>query len=277
MPKIRDLLSMLSDLISVGGAVVGVVSIVVVFLATRLDVAVPLWLFLLALAALAACGFVLHRLDLRRRARERQGLLAYLAALDDILLDLRGLLVADSADRVRRLTRLRQLTFTTVADGIHAGRRERVRCAYHVPAQDQAGMLRVKEHLGHSNQVMAMRLVADGGSAAGTAFSTGQTVYLADAENDQRLQQTKEKGGREIGSLLCVPVVDPRSSTPCGVFTVASKRKDAFLAADQEFVGICASLVGIFEAIEEGWDHAHIEAADPGSTVPSPSSEGGGE
>jgi hypothetical protein len=116
------------------------------------------------------------------------------------------------------------------------------------PTQDEdAGvMLRPEHHHGHTPDIEKVELWPDHRSVAGSAFESGEEVYLDTKEKvEARLQKVPH--GRDMGSLLCIPAYGPHDDRPIGVFSVDSNREQAFTTSDREFAGVCASMLALVD------------------------------
>jgi putative methionine-R-sulfoxide reductase with GAF domain len=263
--RARETLGTLADLVQVGtfltvsglAIVAGIVGLVL-WLG---GVTTPAWTLAVltgVMVILLPAAYAVGRRRGRGAAGEGEGLAreelkvatGYLSQVDDFLSTFREATRKSSPDRLESLTRLRDLVSVAVIQGINSARGEHIRCVYfELVTENGDERLKPKHHHGHSADVENVRLFPDHRSIAGIAFAEGKSVYVKDASTDARLQRLP--GGREIGSLCCVPVFGIREPTrPIGVFSVASNRPDSFALADQEFVSVCATIIGLIELFE---------------------------
>jgi putative methionine-R-sulfoxide reductase with GAF domain len=261
--RVREGLSVTADLIQIGLFLV-LIGAGAAVLAT-LGGDVPAWAFALAVAAALIIGVFLFKALRSSRGSDDDESLAedlevattYLTRVDDLVAEVQQIIAgADPPEkRLEDLDRLRDLVFTLIFQGVHSAKGEQVRCVYLEPLRENGQKrLAAKYWQGHSLRVQEMRLHADRGSVAGAAFCDREAVYVPDAVNDARMQETT--GGKVIGTILCVPVEFGKGAPePRGVLSVSSIRPAAFSTADREFISICASVIALIEqgvAMAEG-------------------------
>jgi hypothetical protein len=226
------------------------------------DHSVPAWVPL-AVGALALLLIPLSYLLGRRawrqlspetaeRARDQlHAATAYLSHVDDFHYLLREAFVRPEQS-LENLEKLRRVVFDTLVQGVNVEHGEHIRCAFLVPRKvGGETRLVIRYHQGHTAMgEQKLALYADPRSIAGTAFTEGKPIYIPDAGKDPRMQKTT--GGREIGTLYCLPVFEygAGEAKALGVLSVSSNRVGAFASkADEEFVSICASMIAMLEVL----------------------------
>jgi hypothetical protein len=214
-----------------------------------------------------------YALDRYRRSRRPPGLAdrainelavarQYLSHVRDFMEGLRLSAIGLSPDQaIPRLETLRALLFDAIIQGINSDPGEHIRCALFEPRdEDGEQVFRVRASRGHTHRVEHLKLHAT--SVAGIAYTTKESVYVADAANDPRVEKTV--GGRPLNTLYCLPLFTFRADAveAEGVFSVTSNRTDAFSESDRAFISACSDMVAVVEFFIHIWQEARAQIAE---------------
>jgi hypothetical protein len=193
------------------------------------------------------------------RAREELEITrTYLKHIVDFMGELQHALARESADeKVALLADLRRLVFVAIAQGVKRSPGEYIRCAFLEPAIEDGREVLLTEHFeGHTAAVRKMRLELS--SVAGRAYVERRGIYEPHATESPIFQQTAG-GSHPVETLLCYPAYGFVTATsgpqPVGVISVTSSKRDAFAASDQEFIYICAQILGLIAFFSKQYEH----------------------
>ena len=109
--------------------------------------------------------------------------------------------------------------------------------------------------VGHSVEARKKFSLEIAGSFAGIAYTSGNTEWSNDVENDPRWHKHPQaRPGREYGSLASVPI--RRGDEVVAVLNVISTNKKAFWPADLNYIELLASLVSLIMSALKGSEPA---------------------
>ncbi|MCG8417428.1 MAG: sigma-54-dependent Fis family transcriptional regulator [Proteobacteria bacterium] len=102
-----------------------------------------------------------------------------------------------------------------------------------------------------------------GNGVAGYVAHTGEVVNIRDVASDRRwTPEVDQRTGYRTRSLLCVPIIDARSSTLRGVVQVLNKKGGSFTSSDASF------LQALARQIARALDYTSLRTDDTESGVP---------
>jgi GAF domain-containing protein len=162
----------------------------------------------------------------------------------------------DPPERIRE--RIRRDVMEPIRDVLPTRPGERLKIVWFRPTKD-GKELQMYEQIGHSPEGQAAMRLPVGIGAAGLAYDSGDTVFVADISADPRYQRIER--GQTEGSALCAPI--KRGSHVTGVLSVLSNRQNAFWITERRYVEALARAIGALEILEEGAD-SRTEQVHPG-------------
>ncbi len=127
---------------------------------------------------------------------------------------------------------------------LRKGHGEDVRLMVIAPTGPEKKEFRLIWESGHSLEAREKFTLDVAGSFAGFAYTSGETQWSNDVQNDNRWRpHPKARKSREYGSLVSVPI--RQGSEVVGVLSVVSRYKGAFSPGDLKYIEVLGSLINV--------------------------------
>jgi GAF domain-containing protein len=224
----------------VEGVIGSAIFALILWLISRLDASVPLWVLFLVLVLLLVAFSVGHRVP---RSEDLIGERA--DHLGEIILTLRDLL----AGKLRGVTFeefIERGVLAPASFGLRRRRDEEIRLSVlELDASDQ--QFRMTYEAGHGvGRKADFRLGLT--TMAGHAYKSRDLQWTNDVEADERwTRHEKARPGRDYGSLAVAPIIV--GDNVVAVLNVLSTKKGAFFKGDLTYIELLATLIGLAWAL----------------------------